>query len=213
MPLSVNRRSRLLLVLVLNLLLVVGLIIVGVVSHSLGVLAAGVDYLGDAAAIGVSLFAIWLAGRPHTERHPEGYPKAPAIAAVVNAGWLLVLCAAVTIEAVRRLANGAPHVEAVPVVVASGIAAAVMTAGALVLAADSEEGGAGERMNMRAVLLDTVGDAAAAAGVVVAGAVILATGGNSWLDPLVALIIAVVVGYHAARLSWQAASEFRTRST
>ena len=41
----------------LNLALVAALVIVGVTAHSLGVLAAGVDYLADAAAIAVSLFA------------------------------------------------------------------------------------------------------------------------------------------------------------
>jgi cobalt-zinc-cadmium efflux system protein len=45
-----------------------------------------------------------------------------------------------------------------------------------------------------------VADAAAAAGVATAGGVILATGGWYWLDPAVALAIAVVVAYHALTL-------------
>jgi cobalt-zinc-cadmium efflux system protein len=45
-----------------------------------------------------------------------------------------------------------------------------------------------------------VADAAAAAGVAVVGAIILATGGWYWLDPAVALAIAVVVAYHALAL-------------
>ena len=59
-----SKAARLGLVLLLNLLLVAALVIVGVAAHSLGVLAAGVDYLADAAAIGVSLLAIWLACEP-----------------------------------------------------------------------------------------------------------------------------------------------------
>jgi cobalt-zinc-cadmium efflux system protein len=54
----VSQSQRLALVLGLNLALVAALVIVGVAAHSLGVLAAGVDYLADAAAIAVSLFAI-----------------------------------------------------------------------------------------------------------------------------------------------------------
>jgi len=53
---------------------------------------------------------------------------------------------------------------------------------------------------MRAVLLDTLADSAAAAGVAVTGAIILADPGLSWLDPAIALVIAAVVGYHALRL-------------
>ena len=45
-----------------------------------------------------------------------------------------------------------------------------------------------------------IADAAAAAGVAVTGAIILATGGWYWLDPAVALVIAVVVAYHAFAL-------------
>jgi cobalt-zinc-cadmium efflux system protein len=53
------------------------------------------------------------------------------------------------------------------------------------------------------VLLDTIADAAAAAGVAAAGAVIYASHGLFWLDPAVALTIALVVGYHATRLLFQ----------
>ena len=42
-----SKARRLRLVLLLNLLLVAALIVVGVAPHSLGVLAAGVDYLAD----------------------------------------------------------------------------------------------------------------------------------------------------------------------
>jgi cobalt-zinc-cadmium efflux system protein len=45
-----------------------------------------------------------------------------------------------------------------------------------------------------------VADAAAAAGTAVAGGVILATGSWYWLDPAVALVIALVVAGHAVAL-------------
>jgi putative transposase len=60
----VSREKRLWVVLLLNLLLIAGLVIVGLRAHSLGVLAARADYLADAAAIGVSLLAIWLTASP-----------------------------------------------------------------------------------------------------------------------------------------------------
>jgi cobalt-zinc-cadmium efflux system protein len=130
----------------------------------------------------------------------------------VNAGWLLVLCIAVTIAGVDRLVSGSPRVEGLPVVAAAGIAAVVMAVGALILAGDPDDGDLAGRLNVRAVLLDTIGDAAAATGVAIAGVIILATGGNYWLDPLVALVIALVVGYHAASLIQQAVVEMRSRS-
>jgi cobalt-zinc-cadmium efflux system protein len=72
---------RLSVVLVLNVALVVGLIVVGLTAHSLGVLAAGADYVADAAAIVVSLLAIWLSRRPVTAARPNRYRMATAWAA------------------------------------------------------------------------------------------------------------------------------------
>jgi cation diffusion facilitator family transporter len=203
----VSREKRLAAVLLLNLLLVAALVITGLAAHSLGVLAAGGDYLADASAIGVSLFAIWLSRTPRPG-HPGGYPNATNIAALVNAGWLLILNVLIIVAAIRRLVSGAPHVEGLPVLIISAIAAAVMLTGALIL--NAGPGGDDEDLNMKAVLLDTAADAAAAGGVAVSGAVILTAGGWYWLDPAVALGIAVVVGYHALRLSRKVVTAIKT---
>jgi cobalt-zinc-cadmium efflux system protein len=191
----------LVLVLALNLVFIAGLVAVGLMARSLGVLAAGADYLADAAAIAVSLLAIRLSTRPRTPRHPHGYPRATAIAALVNAGWLLILSLLVIAGAVDRLASGPPRVDGLPVLIVSALASIVMVFGAVILGgdADDDDGGGGD-LNMQAVLLDTVADAAAAAGVAITGAVILVTGRFYWLDPAVALLIATVVGYHALAL-------------
>lgn len=190
---SLSRSARLRIVLGLNLALVAGLVIVGATAHSLGVIAAGADYLADAAAIGGSLLAISLS------RRPEGRPRATTIAALVNAGWLLILCLLVIAGAVSRLSAGVGRVDGLPVLVVSAIAAMAMTIGAITLKSDGDddprdEGGS---LNVRAVLLDTVADAAAAGGVAIVGAIILVTHRLFWLDPTVALVIAVVIGYHA----------------
>jgi cobalt-zinc-cadmium efflux system protein len=200
----VSRTARLWTVLAANLALVVGLLVVGVAAHSVGVWAEGADYLADAAAIGVALLAIHL-GRRAREGRPGGLARATRWAAAVNAGWLLVLSLLVAAGAVDRLVRGVQEVHGLPVLVISGIAALVMLAGALLLGGDLDDDGdddrdEGEELTVRAVLLDTAADAAAAAGVAAAGAVILGTGGLFWLDPAVALVIAVVVGGHAVRL-------------
>jgi len=171
------------------------------------VLAEGADYLADAAGVGVALLALRIA------RRPGGHPKATRYAAGVNAGWLLVLCLLVAAGAVHRLVTGAGEVHGLPVLVVSGVAAVVMLGGALLLGGDlddedddEDEGDDGqgaeshEALAVRAVLLDTAADAAAAAGVALTGAVVLVTGGLYWLDPAVALVISVVVAWHAVRL-------------
>jgi cobalt-zinc-cadmium efflux system protein len=209
----VTRANRLAVVLALNLALVTSLVVVGLASHSLSVLAAGADYLADAAAICVSLLAIWLSGRPLTPKRPNGYPKATTFAALVNGGWLLILCVIVAVDATLRLASGVPHVDGLSVLVVSGIAAVLMLGGALILGGDIDDGDdEGASLNMRSVLLDTAADAAAAAGVAATGGIILATGGLYWLDPIVALVIAVVIGYQASALLKDVAAALRSGS-
>jgi cobalt-zinc-cadmium efflux system protein len=200
----VSRIQRLGVVLALNLALVGCLIVVGVSGHSVGLLAEGGDYLLDAAGAGAALLAIRLSGGPSGRRsQAREYQRATSIVALANAGWLLLLELLVAGTAADRLISGTPRVDGLAVLVASGIAALVMAVGALVLHGDVG-GGEGEPqeedLSVAAVLLDTVADAAAAAGVAVAGGVILATRGWYWLDPAVALGIAIVVAYHAYRL-------------
>jgi len=208
-----SRSARLTVVLGLNAVLVGALLVVGLSAHSLGVLAEGVDFLADAAGIGVSLFAIGLSKRPSSQRRPDGYPNATAIAALVNGGWLLIACVLVAVVSIERLATTTPKVHGLPVLVMSAVAAAVMLVGAFVLSLDTsgaESGDEGGNLNMRAVVLDTAGDAAAAAGVAVAGVVILATRGWFWVDPATALTISLVVGVRAAQLLKRVARVLRT---
>jgi cobalt-zinc-cadmium efflux system protein len=184
----VSRSTRLLVVLGLNLVLVAGLAAVGSSAPSLGVLAEGADYLADAAAIAVSLLAIWFSNRPPTPRRPQGYPNATPIAALVNGGWLLILSLLVSVGAIDRLATSTQQVHGLPVLIASGIAGGAMLGGAVVLGTDPDRLGEDDdsaKLNMRAVLLDIAADAGSAMGVAITGGIILATGGLYWLDPAV----------------------------
>jgi cobalt-zinc-cadmium efflux system protein len=179
---------RLGLVLGINLAMVLALLLVGLLAHSLGVLASGADYLGDALGTGLSLVALRMT------RRSAAHPRARSYAALANSSLLLAVTLAVVAEAARRLVTGVPPVHGVPVVIVSVIAASAMVACALIL------GNVEGDLSMESVMLDTVADAAAAIGVAVSGAVILLSRGAYWLDSVVALLIALVVGYHALRL-------------
>jgi cobalt-zinc-cadmium efflux system protein len=198
----VSRTQRLIVVLALNLGLVAALATVGITAHSLAVLAEGSDYLLDAAGVGMALLAIRLSARPESRARPDSRPSLTDIAALINCGWLLALELLVIGAAAARLITGTPEVHGLPVLVVSAVAALIMTAGAVVLHADTDDDAEsdGRDLSVAAVLLDTIADAAAAAGVAATGGIILATGGWYWLDPAVALIIAIVIAYHALAL-------------
>jgi cation diffusion facilitator family transporter len=196
----VTQDARLGLVLGINLSMVLALLLVGLLAHSLGVLASGADYLGDALGTGLSLAALRMTRRKH------GPSRATSYAALVNSSFLLLVTLAVGTEAIQRLAIGTPSVHGEPVVIVSLIAACAMIACAFILG--SVEGD----LNLESVMLDTVADAAAAIGVAVSGAIILAAKGEYWLDPLVALIIALVIAYHALKLMRRVLTEPRDQA-
>jgi len=184
-----TKDKRLVLVLLLNGGMVIALAIVGLAAHSLGVLAAGGDYLGDALGVALSLTALRMS------RHEHGHPRAPSYAALANASFLLIVTLIVIVEAVRRLLDGAPHVDGLPVIIVSVIAGLVMALCALIIGT-VEQGD----LNMRSVMLDTLADGVSAGGVAASGAIILATDSAYWLDSAVALGIAAIIAYHASKL-------------
>ncbi len=100
---NLSQQKRLSFVLALNLVMITGLVIVGVASHSLGVLAAGGDYAADSVAVILGILAI------HISKHPHGHPKATTYVALINASALLVVTAFVIYEGVHRLATQTPR--------------------------------------------------------------------------------------------------------
>lgn len=177
----------------LNAVLLAGLVAVGLVAHSLGVLSAAGDYLADALSIALSLFTVRLSRRTPTARRSYGYERSTILAALVNAALVVAVMTIVVVAAIERLVNGVPRVHGAPVIVVSAVAATVMFIGVFVLRGDDD-------LNVRSILLDTGADAATGVCVAATGLVILVSGGLYWLDPAVALVVALIIGYRATGL-------------
>ena len=182
-----TQQKRLGLVLGLNLIMIAGLVIVGLSSHSLGVLAAGGDFAADSTSILLGIIAIQIA------KHPHGHPKATTYVALINALVLLAVSAIVMIEGVHRLTSHTPHIEGLPVLIVSVVATVFMAIAAVILGKDAGK----EDLHMRSVLLDTVSDGVAAAAVAVSGGIIYVTGRFHWLDSALGVLIALVIGFRA----------------
>jgi cation diffusion facilitator family transporter len=196
-----SQRARLGIVLGLNVALIAVLVAVGVGAHSVGVMAAAGDTAADSVALVLGLIAVTVRDRT---THPRRSLAIPTVA-LINAGALLIVAVLIAVEAVRRLIDGVPEVRGLPVLIVSVVTMLVLLAGAWVLGASAAD----EDIHMRSVLLDTLADAAAAGAVAIAGAVIALTGRFFWLDPALALVIAVVVAIPAATLSHKAVAAIR----
>ena len=188
-----TRSRRLKIALALNLVIVVAQVIAGFAAHSLGLLADAGHNLTDVAAVSLALIAVAWAARPPTANRSFGYHRATILAALANAGSILIVMLIIGYEAIRRFSSPEP-VQGGVVVIVGLVAFAVNAASAVVLRDGSDD------LNMRAALVHMVGDAAASLGVVVAGLVILITGGFEWLDPAVSLGIGLLIGVEGWRL-------------
>jgi len=198
---STRRERRLALALGLNLVIVVAQVVFGIVAGSLGLLADAGHNLTDVAALLISLIAVRLARRAPTPSRSFGMHRSTILAAQANAASILAITALIVFEAVRRFSHPG-HVEGGIVVAVATVGGLANLASALILRghdhrADDEHG---SDLNMRSALLHMFGDAGASAGVAIAGAVILVTGGWDWLDPAVSLGISALIAVQAWKL-------------
>src|SRR5881296_3165073 len=72
-------------------------------TGSLALLSDAGHMLTDGAALGLGAIAAWMARRPPSERHSYGLGRAEIVAALINAGTMLVIVLALGYEAVVRL--------------------------------------------------------------------------------------------------------------
>jgi cobalt-zinc-cadmium efflux system protein len=188
-----GRGQRLRIALGLNAVLVVAQVVAGIFARSIGLVADAGHNLTDVAAVTLAIFAVHLVGRPGDERRSFGYHRSTILAAQANAAGLLVVMVIIVYEAIRRLVHP-ESIHPVPVIVVATIATIVNLLSARILDDHSHD------LNMRAAFLHMTSDALASAGVAVAAIIIATTGGNDWLDPVVSLAIALVIGVRAVQL-------------
>lgn len=182
--------------------LITGLVLVGLAAHAVSVLAAAGDTAADSVALILGLIAVTIRDRASANAR-----RAPAttIVAILNGLILLAATAAVVSAAAHRLTHATPRVDGLPMLIISAVTAAALLTGAAVLGLDA----AAEDLHMRSVLLDTLADATAAAGVASAGVVITTTGRFYWLDPALALAISAIVALAGTKLVADGARELR----
>ena len=158
----------------------------GLRTHSLALIADAGHNLGDVLALVLAWAGTVLARREPTPRRTYGMRRFSILAAVANAGILLIAVGAIIVEAVDRFRHPAPvQGGIVSLVAAVGIVINLGTALAFMRGRDHD-------LNIRGAFLHMLGDAAASAGVVVAGLVIAATG-LLWIDPAVSLLLAALI--------------------
>jgi cobalt-zinc-cadmium efflux system protein len=179
-------RSRLIAVLVLVVVYMIAETAGGILANSLALLADAGHMLSDAAALALSLFALWITARPATPRRTYGYYRAEILAALVNGAALVAVSILIFSEAVRRLKDP-PQVQGtlMTAIAAGGLVVNLVGLRILGPARDTS-------LNIRGawlhVLADTLGSVAA-----ILGGCLVWLLGWELADPILSMAIGLLV--------------------
>jgi len=193
----VNRAARTARLSILsNTILIAMKLAVGLASGSVSIISEAIHSFMDLFAAVMAFFSIRLARRPADERHPYGHEKIENVSGVVEAILIFAAVCLIVTEAVRRLLHNEPvqRLElGLLVMVASGLVNAVVSRKLYRVAAEERS------VALEADALHLKTDVYSSLGVAAGLLVIVALerlAGISWasyLDPIVAIAIAIVI--------------------
>jgi cobalt-zinc-cadmium efflux system protein len=155
-------------------------------ADSLALLSDAGHNLADAAAVGFSWYALWIAQKPSHTGMTYGYHRVGILAALVNAVSLVVIALLIFWEAVDRLRNPAAVDGWLMIGVSIAAIALNLTISVWLHA------GAKHDLNIRSAYLHMAGDAVSALGVMLAGVVVV-LGGPPLADAVASFLIGALI--------------------
>jgi cobalt-zinc-cadmium efflux system protein len=161
-------------------------------AGSLALVSDAGHMITDSAALVLGALAAWVARRPPSRRHSYGLGRAEVLAALVNAGAMLLIVLALAYEALVRLEK--PHPVNGPVTALIALAGLALNLWVMRRLTPHQHD-----LNARAARLHVIGDALGSIAALASGALI-ALGGWTVVDPVASLVICVLIGASAVRL-------------
>ncbi|UCH10895.1 MAG: cation transporter [Fidelibacterota bacterium] len=158
----------------------------GLLTGSMALVSDAGHMLTDTGAIGLALFASWLAARPNDPQRTYGYLRAEILGALANGVALILLCGYILVEAYQR-AGHPQQIPGGPVLVIATVGLIINLGSALIM-----HRGRKTNLNLEGAYLHMISDALGSVGAMVAGGVILLTGWTP-VDTLVSILIAVLI--------------------
>ena len=158
----------------------------GLVTGSLALLADAGHMLTDVGGLVLALLALKLADLPPSSRRSYGYYRAEILAALTNALVLIAISIYILWEAYQRYLHP-PAVQTGWMLLIAVIGLAVNVVGIVLL-----REGAGESLNVRGAYFEVLSDTLSSVGVIVA-AIVMATTGWYYADPLISAAIGLFI--------------------
>jgi cobalt-zinc-cadmium efflux system protein len=180
--------------LILSFVIIAALAVVeavgGILSDSISLVSDAVHMFTDVMAIGLSLFAITMAARSHSNAMTFGYHRAEVMVALANGVALAVISFWVLYEAFLRVLS--PRIIDAPLLL---LTASIGLAGNLVVMFLLKHH-AGKSINIHSAFIHVVYNTISSVAVIITGFIALNTG-ITIVDPLVAFLIAGLVARSA----------------
>jgi cation diffusion facilitator family transporter len=179
--------------------IVVGKLVVGVLTGSLGILSEAAHSILDVVASFFALAAVRTARKPADTEHPYGHGRAENVAAFAEGVLMIITALGIAFEAVRRLTVGGGSVNPAGYAFALLIGTLVIEAGrAGVLR------GVGRAADSEALLADATNRLAdVLATVAVLIGLVGVTVGLRWADSVAALLVAAIIARAAIGVAWR----------
>jgi cation diffusion facilitator family transporter len=173
----------------------------GAITGSVAIITEAMHSSVDLIASIVAFVSVRQADKPADDDHPYGHDKFENLAAAIEALLILVGSGVIVFESVRRLSTSHTDVGSLGVgigVIAISIVVNVVVSGVLARRAHQTDSPAleGDAAHLRT-------DAATSAAVL-AGLVVVQLTGQTWLDPVIALVVAVAIVTAGVRLLMRA---------
>jgi cobalt-zinc-cadmium efflux system protein len=155
-------------------------------TNSLALLSDAGHMVSDVSAMGLSLFAAYIATLPVTSQKTFGYYRAEILAALLNGLALWLVAGIIFREAYYRFSSP-PEVQSqgMIAIASMGLVVNLLTVWLLHETHDVS-------LNLRAVFLHVLSDALGSVGAIIAGVLILLTGWY-WADPATSVFIGVLI--------------------
>lgn len=162
-------------------------VIGGVLTNSLALLSDAGHMLSDAAALGLSLFAMKLGERKATHSKTYGYKRFEIIAAALNGLTLILISVYIFYEAFQRFLNP-PEVQSLGMLTISVIGLLVNIIAAWILMGGDKD----ENLNVRSAFLHVLGDMLGSVGAITAALLIYFF---NWglADPIASIAVALLI--------------------
>jgi cation diffusion facilitator family transporter len=171
-------------------------LVAGVITGSVAIVTEAVHSAVDLMASVIAYFSVRKAGEPADELHRYGHEKIENLAAAIEGMLILVGSGIIVFESVRRLISGGSvdHLGfGIAVVAFSAVANLVVSAVIARTARDTASPALeGDAAHLRTDAYTSIA--------VVAGLGLVELTGAAWLDPVVALIVAVAIVRAGVRL-------------